>query len=189
MAGANVGAEIYKALEHTNAVRGHADAQKVEVMHCESADQAFTRDGWLFELKLDGYRLIASKSKGEALLLTRNGNDYTGVFPEIARAVKALPFDECIIDGEVVVCDAKGLPSFALLQRRGRLSSTLEIKRATVELPATFYVFDLLAFEDFDLRPLPLSERKQFLIDVVPKLGPVRALDHIEREGEAFLKS
>ncbi|MFN2604483.1 MAG: hypothetical protein ABR582_17230, partial [Gemmatimonadaceae bacterium] len=72
---------------------------------------------------------------------------------------------------------------------RGRLSSTLEIKRATVELPATFYVFDLLAFEDFDLRPLPLSERKQFLIDVVPKLGPVRALDHIEREGEAFLKS
>src|SRR5438067_10749830 len=66
MAGANVGAEICKALEHTNAVRGHVDAQKVEVMHCESADQAFTRDGWLFELKLDGYRLIASKSKGEA---------------------------------------------------------------------------------------------------------------------------
>ena len=63
-------------------------------MHCETADEAFTRDGWLFELKLDGYRLIASKSNGEALLLTRNGNDYTGVFPEIARAVKALPFDD-----------------------------------------------------------------------------------------------
>jgi bifunctional non-homologous end joining protein LigD len=157
-------------------------------MHAEPRSEAFTRDGWLFELKLDGYRLIAAKTKGEALLLTRNGNDYTAVFPEIARAVKALPVDECIIDGEVVVCDAKGLPSFSMLQRRGRLSSTLDIKRAAVELPATFYVFDLIAFEDFDLRPLPLTERKQFLVDVVPKIGPLRMLDHIETQGEEFLE-
>ena len=156
-------------------------------MNAEPADDAFTKDGWIFELKLDGYRLIASKAGGEALLLTRNGNDYTGVFPEIARAVKALPVDECIIDGEVVVCDAKGLPSFALLQRRGRLSSPIDIKRAAVELPATFFAFDLLGFEDFDLRPLPLLKRKEFLAEVVPKIGPLRALDHIEREGEAFL--
>jgi bifunctional non-homologous end joining protein LigD len=188
MAGESPGAKITKALAATKAVRGHVDARKVEAMHCESADEAFTRDGWLFELKLDGYRLIASKSKGEALLLTRNGNDYTGVFPEIARAVKALPYDECIIDGEVVVCDAKGLPSFSRLQQRGRLSSPLDIRRAAVELPATFYAFDLLAFEDFDLRPLPLDQRKQFLTEAVPKLGALRWLDHIETEGEAFLE-
>src|SRR5687768_9938676 len=157
-------------------------------MHAEPHDKAFTRDGWIFELKLDGYRLIASKSKGEALLLTRNGNDYTNVFPEIARAVKALPFDECIIDGEVVVCDSKGLPSFSRLQQRGRLSSPLEIRRAAVELPATFYAFDLLAFEDFDVRPLQLVRRKELLKDVVPALGPLRYLDHVEREGEAFLE-
>jgi bifunctional non-homologous end joining protein LigD len=157
-------------------------------MHCETADKAFTRDDWLFELKLDGYRLIASKSKGEALLLTRNGNDYTTVFPEIARAVKALPFDECIIDGEVVVCDAKGLPSFSMLQQRGRLSSPLDIRRAAVELPATFYAFDLIALEDFDVRPVPLLRRKELLKEVVPALGALRYLDHIEREGEAFLK-
>src|SRR5688572_22390733 len=179
---------LREALEENGAPRVRVDPRSVEAMHAEPHNKAFTRDGWIFELKLDGYRLIASKSKGEALLLTRNGNDYTDVFPEIARAVKALPVDECIIDGEVVVCDSKGLPSFAMLQRRGRLSSSIDIKRAAVELPATFYVFDLLAFEDFDLRPLPLTERKQFLIDVVPKLGPLRALDHIEREGEAFLE-
>src|SRR5687768_15616314 len=113
-------------------------------MHAEPHDKAFTRDGWIFELKLDGYRLIASKSKGEALLLTRNGNDYTGVFPEIARAIKALPIDELIIDGEVVCLDANGKPSFARLQRRGRLQSDIDIRRAAVELPATFYAFDLL---------------------------------------------
>jgi bifunctional non-homologous end joining protein LigD len=56
-----------------------------------------------------------------------------------------------------------------------------------VELPATYYAFDLLAYADFDLRALPLVTRKQLLGDAVPKLGPVRLLDHIERQGEAFL--
>ena len=180
---------LRKAIEKGDAIRSRVDPRKVEAMHAEPADEAFTRDGWVFELKLDGYRLIASKSGGEALLLTRNGNDYTTVFPEIARAIKALPVDECIIDGEVVVSDAKGLPSFAMLQRRGRLTSPIDVRRASVELPATFYAFDLLAFEDLDLRALPLLERKRFLVEVVPKLGALRALDHIEREGEAFMAS
>jgi bifunctional non-homologous end joining protein LigD len=189
MSGEGPTAQILKSLEaDEKAVRVRVDPKKVEPMHCETADEAFTRDDWLFELKLDGYRLIASKSNGEALLLTRNGNDYTSVFPEVARAVKALPFDECIIDGEVVVCDAKGLPSFSRLQQRGRLSSPMEIRRAAVELPATFYAFDLIAFEDFDARPLPLLRRKEILKDVVPALGALRYLDHIESAGVAFLE-
>jgi bifunctional non-homologous end joining protein LigD len=120
--------------------------------------------------------------------VTRRGNDYTAVFPEVARAIKALPVDECILDGEVVVLDREGKPSFARLQQRGRLSSAIDIRAAAVELPATFFAFDLLAFEDFDLRPLPLATRKQLLARALPHLGPVRALDHIEREGEAFLE-
>jgi bifunctional non-homologous end joining protein LigD len=180
---------IRTALESEgNVVRGEVDPNSVEAMHCEPDDKAFTREGWVFELKLDGYRLIASKSGGEALLLTRNGNDYTSVFPEIARAVKALPFDDCIIDGEVVCLDASGVPSFSRLQQRGRLSSAMEIGSAAVKLPATFYAFDLLAFEDFDLRPLPLLRRKELLAQMIPKLGALRYLDHIETEGEAFLR-
>jgi len=119
----------------------------------EPHESAFTRDGWLFELKLDGYRLIASMSHGEALLLTRNGNDYTSVFPEVARAVKAAAFDDCIIDGEVVcwMPTASKLLSFAA--SAADCLGDGDPSRA-VELPATFYAFDLLAFEDFDLRPL-----------------------------------
>ncbi|MGI8497035.1 MAG: DNA polymerase ligase N-terminal domain-containing protein [Gemmatimonadaceae bacterium] len=187
MAGDSPSARLRSAIEESAALRSRVDPKSVEAMHCESGGHAFTRDGWLFELKLDGYRLIASKSHGEALLLTRNGNDYTAVFPEIARAVRSLPVDECIIDGEVVVLDPQGLPSFSRLQRRGRLASAIDIRRAAVELPATFFAFDLLAFEDFDLRPLPLATRKDLLLRAVPKLGPLRSLDHIEREGEAFL--
>ncbi|MEP6621109.1 MAG: DNA ligase D [bacterium] len=176
------------AIEQSGAPRNRVDARKVEVMLAEPSDVAFTRDDWLFELKLDGYRLLASKSKGEALLLTRNGNDYTAVFPEIARGIKALPFDDYIIDGEVVVMDAQGRPSFSRLQKRGRLSSAVDVKRAAVELAATFFAFDFLAFDDFDLRSLPLEKRKALLMEAFPKLGPVRTLDHIPREGELLLE-
>ena len=66
-----------------------------------SARFAITHDDWLFELKLDGYRLLAAKRGHDVLLLTRNGLDYTDVFPEIARAIKALPIDELIIDRHI----------------------------------------------------------------------------------------
>ena len=87
-----------------------------------------------------------------------------------------------------MVLDPEGRPSFSRLQKRGRLTSPLDVNRAAVELSATFFAFDLLAFEDFDLRSLPLVERKALLFQAVPKLGAVRALDHIDREGELFLE-
>ena len=186
--GKSPAAELRAEIEKTDAPKSYVEPAKVEAMLAESSDTPFTRDGWLFELKLDGYRLIASKSHGEALLLTRNGNDYTSVFPEVARAIKALPFDHIIVDGEVVVMDSEGKPSFARLQQRGRLSSPVEIGRAAVELPSTFYAFDLLAFDQHDLRPLSLTTRKRLLMQALPKLGAVRTLDHIDRDGELFMQ-
>src|SRR5690606_13490051 len=70
------------ALEESEAPRKRVDPKSVKVMLAEPSDQPFTRDGWVFEFKLDGYRLLAIKSRGEVQLLTRNGNDYTAVFPE-----------------------------------------------------------------------------------------------------------
>jgi bifunctional non-homologous end joining protein LigD len=102
--------------------------------------------------------------------------------------VKALPHDACIIDGEVVVMDAEGKPSFARLQRRGRLKNAVDIGQAAVELPATYFAFDLVAFEDYDLRGVPLVERRRLLTEIVPKLGAVRPLDYIPREGELMFR-
>src|SRR5688572_24800390 len=104
-AGKSPGATLRAALEKAGAQHAHVDPHDVGLMLAEPHDKAFTRDGWIFELKLDGYRLLATKQHGEALLLSRNGNDYTEVFPEVAKAIKALPFDQCIVDGEVVVMD------------------------------------------------------------------------------------
>lgn len=179
---------LVRAAEQAGATRGHVDPHGVQPMLCETSETAFTRDGWVFELKLDGYRLIASKSQGEALLLTRNGNDYTEVFPEVARAIKALPYDEIILDGEVVVLDHEGKPSFSRLQQRGRLTNPVDVRRAAVELAATYYAFDFIAIDGLDLRALPLTKRKELLAEAVPKLGPLRFLEHIEKEGEAFLE-
>lgn len=165
------------------------DPRSVQLMLAEPRDDVFSQAGWVYELKLDGYRLLAAKAGGESLLLTRNGNDYTKVFPEIARAVKALPFDRFIIDGEVVVLDAQGKPSFAGLQKRGRISNEIDVRRAAVELPTTFFAFDLLAFQDRDLRALPLVRRKRVLQSLLPPVGPLRYLDHIEKEGTAMLAS
>jgi len=187
-AGDTPASKVRKALEKEDVPRKVVDPASVQLTHAEPRDEAFTRDGWIFELKMDGYRLLASKAHGEALLLTRNGNDYTGVFPEVARAIKALPFESGIVDGEVVVLDESGKPSFAMLQQRGRLTSPTHVRRAAVELPASFFVFDLIAFEDFDVRPLPQTRRKELLADLTPKLGAVRYLSHIERDGEAFLE-
>jgi bifunctional non-homologous end joining protein LigD len=187
-AGDTPAAKVRKALEKSDAPRGRVDPAKVQLTLAETRDDAFTRDDWIFELKLDGYRLLAAKSHGDALLLTRNGNDYTAVFPEVARAIKALPFEAGIVDGEVVVLDESGKPNFSLLQKRGRLTIPGDVRRAAVELPAAFFVFDLIAFEDFDVRALPLVQRKQLLADLIPKIGAVRYLDHIPRAGEAFLE-
>ena len=96
----------------------------------------------------------------------------------------ALPFEHVVLDGEVVVHDDEGLPSFQRLQKRGRLSRSIEIGRAAVELPAALYVFDLLGFEDFDVRQLPLVERKSLLKEVLPPVGPLRYSDHLEEQGE-----
>jgi bifunctional non-homologous end joining protein LigD len=99
--------------------------------------------------------------------------------------VRGLPFESFVLDAEVVVLDEQARPSFGRLQKRALLRRSSDITRAAAELPAIAYVFDLLAFEGFDLRPLPLAERKRLLRRVLPRAGPLRYCDHVEEHGEA----
>ena len=154
------------------------------LMLAETADAPFSRAGWLFELKLDGYRVLAGKEGGEAKLLTRNGHDCGVSFPEVERAVRALPVERAIVDGEVVALDAEGRPSFQRLQGRAKITRTLDVRRAVVDTPVTYFAFDLLAAEGYDLRPLPLADRKALLRRILPPAGIVRCLDHFEQDGE-----
>jgi bifunctional non-homologous end joining protein LigD len=172
-------------LNRLGAPRREVQPDAVQLMLAETKDRAFSGAGWLFELKLDGYRVLGAR-EGGVRLLSRNGNDLSVCFPEIIRALRALPLDRLLLDGEVVALDRNGRPSFQLLQQRGQLRRPLEIRHAAVEIPVTFFAFDLLAFEDFDLRPLPLSTRKALLQKVVPTTGVIRLLDHFAEDGEVL---
>ena len=185
-AGEDRGETIRRELARLGAPRRPVDPKGAELMLAESAERAFSRAGWLFEPKLDGYRVLAVCRGGVARLLTRNGNECAEAFPEITRAVAALPFERVVLDGEVVALDDRGVPSFPRLQSRARLRRPIDIRHAAVETPVTYYAFDLLGFEDFDLRPLPLTARKALLQRLLPPLGALRYLEHVEEDGEAL---
>ncbi|MGH7466461.1 MAG: DNA ligase D [Longimicrobiales bacterium] len=179
-------ADIEEALQDSKAAQARLQPEAVELMHAETADKPFTREDWIFELKYDGYRLLAAKTNGKSKLITRNNNDATDTFPEIARAVAALPYDHILLDGEVVVQDEDGKPSFQRLQQRGRFLRVADIRRAAAQHPATFFAFDLIGFGEYDLRTLPLLERKALLQRALPRAGIIRYADHVENRGDDF---
>ena len=115
-------------------------------MLAEARDEPPSGEGWLFEIKYDGYRLLASREEGKPALRFRGGGDASAAFPEITRVLAGLPYDRILLDGEVVVLDDEGRPSFGRLQKRARLTRRPDIDRASLELPAVLFVFDLLAF-------------------------------------------
>ena len=184
--GRDAGEVIRRELTRLGAPKSTVELKTVKVMLAETAEKPFTRKDWLFEPKLDGYRVLAARVKGESRLVTRNGNDCAASFPEVIRAVAALPFERQVLDGEVVALDDEGRPSFQRLQGRARFLRPVDIRHAAVEYPVTYYAFDLLGFEDFDLRPLPLTQRKELLRRVLPPLGALRYLEHVEEEGEVL---
>ncbi|HXX47262.1 MAG TPA: DNA ligase D [Myxococcota bacterium] len=189
-------AELREGVTHTARVEALALAagaparalpgSAFEPMLAESAEAAFTRDGWLFELKYDGARVLALKGKnGSVRLLARSGRDATETYPEIARAVRHLPVSECAIDGEVVALDERGRASFELLQTRFRGEAR---PRAELDTPVVYYAFDAPSAAGYDLRALPLSARKEILAELVPRNGFVRFSDHVAGAGEALLE-
>jgi bifunctional non-homologous end joining protein LigD len=140
-------------------------------------DEAPSGEGWVHEIKFDGYRMQARLERGKVRLLTRKGLDWTEKFPNVAAAVAALPARSALIDGEVVVEDARGVSSFSSLQ-----AALKEDK----EDAFVYYVFDLLHLDGRDLSELPLTERKAALARLVGKSqrGTIRLSEHLADAGE-----
>jgi len=160
-------------------------AADVRPMLAERAEAPFSSPDWLFEVKYDGYRMIGAREDGKGLLYTRNGRPAAERFPEVAHALAALPGERVVLDGEIVATDREGRPSFQRLQRRALLRRPRDVARASVESPVTYFVFDLLAWGDRDLRDLPLATRKELLERMVPPRGPLRLAPAFVERGEA----
>jgi bifunctional non-homologous end joining protein LigD len=181
-------AAIRARLDALEAPRGQVVARRQPFTLATLAEKPFSDPAWLFEIKYDGVRVLAARRGDRVELFGRSGQDTTSRYPEVVRALRALPVDSFVIDGEIVALDDAGRPSFQRLQPRMALTDPREIERLAVQRPAIGVFFDCLMLDDRDLRKLPLVDRKECLRLLVPSLGAVRYGDHVAEEGTAFFE-
>lgn len=151
------------------APRGDRDGTKLAPMLCgrdETRERVLSEEGWIFELKLDGVRILADKRRERVSLGYRRGRDATESYPEIADAVGKLAEERVVLDGEVVAFDEHGKPDFQRLgtriQSRGNVA-----RRAAVSVPVVYVIFDVLVVGDRDVTGLPLEARKAILDELL----------------------
>ncbi|SFN88697.1 bifunctional non-homologous end joining protein LigD [Pseudomonas sp. NFACC24-1] len=137
---------------------------------------------WLYEIKFDGYRIMARIENGDVRLLTRNGHDWTHKLPRQAEALAALGLESAWLDGEMVVANEQGVPDFQALQNAFEAGSSGKI---------AYYLFDLPYLNGMDLRNVPVQDRRTALAAVLePNESPLlRFSDAFEETPEALLNS
>jgi DNA ligase D-like protein (predicted ligase)/DNA ligase D-like protein (predicted polymerase) len=161
-------------------VRRAAMPRYLEPMLATLASKPFRDDGWLFEVKWDGYRVEAVIRDGKVELFTRNGNDASVYFPRLLDPPTWIEAREAIVDGEVVALDADGRPDFSLLQER------ISQGRTGRPVPLVYQAFDLLHLDGRSLVEVPLEQRKRLLELVLRPNARVQYASHIVTEGVAF---
>ncbi|HZO41135.1 MAG TPA: non-homologous end-joining DNA ligase [Methylomirabilota bacterium] len=142
---------------------------------------------WLFEIKYDGVRVLATRAGDEIELRHRSNQVVTARYPEVVAALHALPLQSFMLDGEIVALDDRGRSSFQRLQERMGLTRPADVERARGQVPVSAVVFDALALDGRDLRRLPLEARKECLKLLVPPRGVVYFGDHVLGQGADFL--
>jgi len=147
----------------------------------------FSRAGWIFEPKLDGYRTIALIRDGKVTLASRRGNNltapYSALVPELARQ----PASELVLDGEIIALDERGKECFQCLQNYlkaiGRKGASSQV------YPLVYYVFDLLYLDGYDLRRAALKDRKELLKNIFRPGNQVKLIEYFEEDGETVYRA
>ncbi|WP_309711330.1 non-homologous end-joining DNA ligase, partial [Pseudolysinimonas sp.] len=172
-----VGAEPRRGLKRGKSVVGGRTnaAGTVHPMLATLADlDGFdASDDWVFEMKWDGYRAIATVRDGAVEVRSRNGLDFTPTYPELAALADAIDGD-AVLDGEIVALDASGRPSFGLLQTRSGITSPRDVERARLAQAVEFFAFDILERDGRSLAGRPYTERRDELRAAVQDVGVVR---------------
>jgi bifunctional non-homologous end joining protein LigD len=137
------------------------------------ADSVPAGSGWLYEVKWDGYRALASVTGGEATLTSRRGNDLSERFAAVVRALeRSVRTPDCVIDGEVCALDEQGRSSFSVMQQGSG--------------PLVFYAFDVLEVDGEQVIDLPLTERRRRLTELLARRGDTIRLSEAFEDGEAL---
>lgn len=155
---------------------------RLEPMLAVSMDRPFSDPAWLFEIKWDGVRALAWIKDAKVELRSRTGRVITGQYPELEMLSECLEAKQAIVDGEIVVLDGRGHSDFERLQERMHVNSPPA--NLLARAPVTYYVFDLLYFDGYDLRETPLVERKEMLRRLLDAGDPIRYCDHQPGHGK-----
>ena len=156
---------------------------KLSPMLAETGESPRTGSEWLYEPKLDGYRVIAFVHGSSVRLQSRRGIDMTGVFPDITADLAQQAGADMILDGEIVALGPDGRPSFNALQNRAQLKTAAGIAAAVLEAPAVLVCFDLLHFAGVSLRGAPYVDRRRYLAQCLLTSKRIQ-LVHVSSEAE-----
>jgi bifunctional non-homologous end joining protein LigD len=154
--------------------------KKINPMLATLVEKPFDGKEWLFEIKWDGYRAIATVQRGKATIESRHNISFDEKFLPVKNALENWA-TQAVVDGEIVALKADGLPGFQELQ------GFLKQKNAAA---LAYYVFDLLWYQGKDYTQLPLKERKAILQRVLPSGDKmIKYSDHVEEEGISFFEA
>jgi bifunctional non-homologous end joining protein LigD len=161
----------------------------IQPMLASIAEEPFDDPNWLFEIKWDGYRVVSFIENGSVRMVSRNQNDLGPRYPELRELPKLVNAKTAILDGEVVVLDEQGRPSFSLMQQRTGIRAHGRQAAARPDLPILYYVFDLIYLDGYDLRRVALDDRKRVLRQILPSGEMVRYSDHQAGQGVALFQA
>jgi bifunctional non-homologous end joining protein LigD len=151
---------------------------KLKPMLATLVDKPFDEDGWLYEVKWDGYRALAFSHKGQVELKSRNDKSFDEKFYPVKEAVEAWGVD-AVVDGEIVVVKEDGISSFGALQNW----------RSDADGDLYYYVFDLIWYNGKDLSRLPLTDRKAILKSIIPEEGIIKYSESFSESGTQFFEA
>ena len=146
-------------------------------------------DDWLFEIKWDGVRAICFIDGKSVRMTSRTGNSCERQYPELSVIGHQITANQAILDGEIAVLDKNGVSSFGLIQPRIAVSDPNTIAHLARRTPVTLFVFDLLYLDGYDLRGVPLIERKRALQSILQPSTVMRFSEHFINQGEEMLQA
>ena len=165
----------------------------VKPMLATLVNKPFDSIDWVFEIKWDGVRALDFLSKARQIFELKSRNDklITHRYPELLSPLEAAINcrESVILDGEIVVLDEKGYPNFQNHQRRMNVDSPKEIATLAKQIPATYYLFDILYLDGKNLQSLPFVDRRQILSDVIRPNDKIKISDFVEEKGLEVYKN
>ena len=146
-------------------------------------------DEWLFEIKWDGVRAICFIDDKQVRMTSRTGNSCERQYPELSVIGHQISAKQAILDGEIAVLDQNGVSRFGLIQHRIAVADPNSVAHLARRTPVTLFVFDLLYLDGYDLRGVPLLERKRVLQSILQPSNVMRFSQHFVNNGEEMLQA